>query len=110
MLQVSGLDEGEYEVLCEKQRIGHASAVALEAGLNLNSLLLDQNVTPPWQELAEHLWKGEFLQRIGNTPWRFDIRKQVDDDAAKDDPSVPSVRRSAHDHDAAVQHGVVEHE
>jgi hypothetical protein len=75
LLQVKGLETGRYEILCEQQPIGVVSAVVLEAGVNLNTLLLNDHREPPWHAMSHALWEGRDLQRIGSTPWRFVVRK-----------------------------------
>jgi hypothetical protein len=76
MLAVTGLELGKYEIRCEGQPVGIVDSTALAAGVNLNSLLLDAKKPAPWSALALQLWLGKNVQRIGQTPWRFVIRKQ----------------------------------
>jgi hypothetical protein len=75
MLSVSGLPAGEYTVSCEGKALGTASAAQLAAGVNLNSLALDNRVAAPWNELVKDLWLGKRLSEIGNTHWKFGVRK-----------------------------------
>jgi hypothetical protein len=76
LLAIVGLTHGEYEIRCEDQPIGSASAEALAAGVNLNSLLLDSDRPAPWARLAQELWEGRSFDRIGHTEWRFVVRRQ----------------------------------
>ena len=75
LLTVKGLEPGEYAIRCEGRPIGTASAEALDAGVNLNTILLDQGNKAPWVDLATSLWDGERLDQIGSTHWRFEVRK-----------------------------------
>ena len=76
LLAVTGLPEGNYEVLCEGKLIGEADAGRLASGVNLNGLLLDSGKAAPWVELTDQLWAGKGLDQIGKTRWRFVVRKK----------------------------------
>jgi lysophospholipase L1-like esterase len=76
LLRVTGLAEGAYEIACEGERVGIVAAEALAAGVNLNAVLLDEGRTAPWVGLAEAVWDGRCLDRIGRTRWRFEVRKR----------------------------------
>ncbi|HVS34158.1 MAG TPA: GDSL-type esterase/lipase family protein [Gemmataceae bacterium] len=76
LLAVTGLPDGNYEILCEDKPIGEATASRLAEGVNLNTLLLDSGKPAPWAELAEQLWAGKGLDQIGATRWRFAVRKK----------------------------------
>ena len=76
MLKVSGLPEGTYAIACEGKPIGTASAKALGDGVNLNSVLLDSGNAAPWEALAKELWAGKGLEQIGQTKWRYEVKKQ----------------------------------
>lgn len=76
LLQVTGLPEGKYEIRCEDKPIGTTDAKALAAGVNLNALLLESKQPAPWLGLTKELWAGKALDQIGQTKWRFDVRRQ----------------------------------
>ncbi|MBV9867366.1 MAG: hypothetical protein JO316_18570 [Abitibacteriaceae bacterium] len=76
MLKVTGLPNGTYEIRCEGKPLGTTDAKALATGVNLNSLLLDSGKTAPWDQLAQEIWKGHSLNKIGKTAWQFEVRKQ----------------------------------
>ena len=76
LLTVTGLPPGDYEIRSEGRPIGVVDAGALAVGVNLNSLLLDGGREAPWADLARALWKGEGIDRIGETRWRFEVRKR----------------------------------
>ncbi len=76
LLAVTGLPDGSYEILCEGKLIGEADAGRLAAGVNLNTLLLDSGAKAPWAELTDQLWAGKGLDQIGQTRWRFVVRKK----------------------------------
>lgn len=77
LLQVTGLPRpGTYEVRCEGSPLGVASAEQLGRGVNLNTLLLDSGRAAPWAELAQELWAGKSQERVGQTRWRFEVKKQ----------------------------------
>ena len=76
LLAVTGLPDGNYEILCEDKPIGEADAAHLAAGVNLNTLLLDSGKAAPWAELTEQLWAGKGLDQIGATRRRFVVRKK----------------------------------
>lgn len=76
VLKVAGLAQGEYEILCESQPIGVAKASDLGIGVNLNSLLLDAGRKAPWAALAQSIWEGNASGQIGQTRWRYEVRKR----------------------------------
>jgi len=76
LLRVEGLPEGSYAITSEGEPVGTADAKTLAAGINLNTLLLNQKQTPPWEALAKQIWDGQELDQVGKTRWRFEIRKQ----------------------------------
>ena len=73
-LQVSGLADGKYDILCEGQRLGAADAKTLTKGVNLNTLVLQSKEAAPWDALAKQIWAGKGLDQIGRTRWRFEVR------------------------------------
>ncbi len=73
LLRVAGLPKGKYDVSCEGTRLGAASDAELAKGINLNTLVLDSGITPPWANLAKQLWAGKDLEQIGKTHWTFRI-------------------------------------
>jgi lysophospholipase L1-like esterase len=75
LLSVAGLPAGNYTVNCEGTALGTVSAAQLAEGVNLNSLVLDNHVPAPWNELAKDLWLGRRLSEIGHTQWKFSVRK-----------------------------------
>jgi lysophospholipase L1-like esterase len=75
MLQVRGLPEGSYAILCDGKPLGTVKAAELDAGVNLNTVLLDAKNSAPWEALAKDLWAGKALDQVGKTRWRFEIRK-----------------------------------
>jgi lysophospholipase L1-like esterase len=76
LLAVTGLAPGGYEVRCEGRVIGAVDAGDLAVGVNLNSVLLDEDREAPWAALAKSFWEGKDLDRIGETRWRFEVRKR----------------------------------
>jgi lysophospholipase L1-like esterase len=76
MLKVTGLSPGQYEITCEGKPLGTINADTLEAGVNLNSVLLDAGLSAPWADLAAEIWDGKSLDQIGQTQWRFEIKKR----------------------------------
>ncbi len=76
LLSVTGLVEGRYEIVCDGKTVGEADAVRLASGVNLNALLLESGKPAPWAELTDQLWAGKGLDRIGQTRWRFVVRKK----------------------------------
>jgi lysophospholipase L1-like esterase len=73
LLRVAGLKEGMYEIQCESQPLGLASADALAKGVNINTLLLDSGAVAPWDALAKQVWAGKDLDQIGKTNWGYRI-------------------------------------
>ncbi len=76
LLTVTGLSAGDYEILCEGKLIGTVDYGRLAVGVNLNSLLLDSGREAPWASLSRAIWEGRDLDRIGQTRWRFEVRKR----------------------------------
>jgi lysophospholipase L1-like esterase len=76
LLQVTGLEPGDYEIRCDGEVVGIANAGSLNVGLNLNSVLLDGGREPPWAAITRALWYGRELDRIGQTRWRFDVKRR----------------------------------
>jgi hypothetical protein len=76
MLKVTGLSPGQYEITCEGKPLGTITADTLEAGVNLNSVMLDAGLSAPWADLAAEIWDGKSLDQIGRTQWRFEIKKR----------------------------------
>jgi len=75
-LKITGLPEGNYEVLCDGKPVGTTNASALRGGVNLNTLLLDSGNSAPWESLTKGIWAGRGLDQIGKTRWKFEVRKQ----------------------------------
>lgn len=76
LLAVEGLAPGEYEIRCLDRPIGVVDAEALALGVNLNTVLLDEGREAPWAEFASALWEDQRLDEIGQTRWRFEVRKR----------------------------------
>lgn len=76
LLKVTRLAEGAYEILVEGQPLGEASAQELAAGINLNAVLLKSGKPAPWKTLADELWSGKGLEKIGQTAWVFELKKK----------------------------------
>jgi len=76
LLKVTGLAEGAYELLVEGRPLGAASAQELAAGINLNAMLLKSGNPAPWKTLADELWTGKGLEKIGQTAWVFELKKK----------------------------------
>ncbi len=72
-LRVIGLKAGNYEIHCQGKSLGATTADALSKGINLNTLVLDSGVTPPWDALARQIWAGKSLDQIGNTQWQWQV-------------------------------------
>jgi hypothetical protein len=77
LLTVTGLEPGsDYEIRCLGRPIGTVNGAALATGVNLNTLLLDQKHDAPWAGLSRAIWDGYAAHRVGQTQWRFEIRKK----------------------------------
>jgi hypothetical protein len=74
-LQIEGLNKGTYEITCEGKQIGAVTSEKLSQGVNLNSLLLDNNVAAPWETVARQIWDSKGESPVGKTRWRFEVRK-----------------------------------
>lgn len=75
ILKVNGLPLGQYELMCNDLSCGKASAEVFAAGVNLNSMLLDQNLPAPWNGLAQQLWEGARLEQLKGRALRFQLRR-----------------------------------
>ena len=97
MLTVSGLSDGQYDVLCDGKPVGSCDATTLSAGVNLNTLLLDSKNPAPWNDLADEIYKAcarkllitssdqmrDPSSKIGTTHWRFEIKRGTAEQASK---------------------------
>jgi lysophospholipase L1-like esterase len=73
-LNIGGLKmDAKYEIECEGKTLGVVTGLDLRKGINLNTLILDNNVTPPWDDLAKNIWAGKDLDKIGKTQWTWRI-------------------------------------
>jgi lysophospholipase L1-like esterase len=78
VLNIGGLDmQAKYEILCEDKSLGVVTGKDLRIGVNINKLILDNNVTPPWDELARNIWAGKDLDKIGKTEWNWRVVKKM---------------------------------
>ena len=75
MLKIAGLPGGEYELICNNLPCGKSSAETLAAGVNLNSMLLDQKLPAPWNALAQQLWDGVKLEQLNGRALHFQLRR-----------------------------------
>jgi hypothetical protein len=75
MLKITGLEAGDYEILCNDKPLGTTTAAALGEGVNLNSVLLDSKKPAPWLELVTEIWNGKSLEKIGKTKFSFTVKK-----------------------------------
>ncbi|MSU76463.1 MAG: hypothetical protein EXS16_00045 [Gemmataceae bacterium] len=73
LLRINGLPAGSYDIHCEKIKLGAATDAELAKGVNLNSMVLTNAVTPPWADLAKQIWAGKELDQIGKTRWIFRV-------------------------------------
>src|SRR4029079_5641525 len=67
ILKVTGLEEGDYELRCDEKPIAAVHSSLLEAGVNINALLLQTQTKAPWNELATNIWNGKDFEKIGKT-------------------------------------------
>jgi lysophospholipase L1-like esterase len=74
-LQIDGLPPGTYEIRRQDKLIGTCSAAKLAQGVNLNTVLLDSKEPAPWEALAKQIWDGKDLDQVGNTRWRFEVKR-----------------------------------
>ncbi|MFO0807198.1 MAG: hypothetical protein U0746_01090 [Gemmataceae bacterium] len=75
-LTVKGLQAGRYTVTCDGKLVGEVHSDALAVGVNLNTLALDANLSPPWHTLATRLWDGKDIDQVGKTALAFEIRRK----------------------------------
>ncbi len=72
-LRINGLPAGGYDIRCDKVLLGTLSNIELAKGVNLNSLVLSNKVTPPWDGLAKQIWASKDLDPIGKTRLSFSV-------------------------------------
>ena len=73
-LLIGGLKtDAKYELECEGKTLGSVSGGELSKGININTLVLDNGVTPPWDDLAKKIWAGKELDQVGKTQWNWRV-------------------------------------
>lgn len=74
MLKLTGLAAGTHTLECNGKACGSATAAQLEAGVNLNSLLLDAGLEAPWEHLAQKIWDGKTIAELEDRKLLFTIK------------------------------------
>jgi lysophospholipase L1-like esterase len=73
-LNIGGLEmEAKYQIECDGKVLGVVTGLDLRKDINLNKLVLDNNVTPPWDGFAKNIWAGKDLEKIGKTQWEWRV-------------------------------------
>ena len=75
MLKIVGLPHGTYKLICNKLPCGQTTSNALEAGVNLNTLLLDAGLAAPWNDLAQKIWDGARLEESPERRLQFEVKR-----------------------------------
>jgi hypothetical protein len=76
LLTITDLPAGTYELRCEDQPLGTATAEMLAKGVNLNELARAPGQAAPWAKVATEWWEGRGRDQIGRTKWRFEVRRK----------------------------------
>ncbi len=76
LLRITGLPNGMYRIVCERTKLGTVTAAELKTGINLNTLVLQNGVTAPWDALAKQIWAGKDLDKIGKTKLKYSVERE----------------------------------